>query len=200
LNLRQRAGRLTELVPMFRLAYGIAFVFLLWLFSLFTQTEHIVQGGVHVFKYNWVPWAFLAGILLLMLGFAEIARRILKDRGLAIICVLLIPGYALLSLQFIFERVEVSDKLLKHRREPPHTRYNADIPWDSIQAATKIEREQPGLFAPNFYNVGYEFVLRGGQTQVLPSNTVLTRAHDEIDRMLAARNIPVDKRRIPIQR
>jgi hypothetical protein len=48
--------------------------------------------------------------------------------------------------------------------------------------------------------VGYEFTLRNGQLQVLPSNTVLTRASDEIDRALAARLIPVNKRRIPIRR
>lgn len=185
---------------MFRLAYMIAFVFLLWLHSLFAQTEHIVQGGVHIFKYNWVPWSFLVFLVLMQVGFAEVARRLLKDRGLAMLCVLTIPLFGLLSLQFIYDRVEVSDKLLTHRREPPHTRYSADIPWDSIQAATKIEREQAGLFAPNFYNVGYEFILWSGQVQELPSNTVLTRAQDEIDRMLAARRIPVKKRRIPIPR
>jgi hypothetical protein len=185
---------------MFRLAYVIAFVFLLWLHSLFAQTEHVVQGGVHVFKYNWVPWLFLAGLVILQLGFAMIARRLLKDRGLAVLIVLFTPVFGLLSLQFIYERVEVSEKLLKHRREPPHTRYNADIPWDSIQFATKIEREQTGLFAPNFHNVGYEFVLRNGTIQELPSNTVLTRAQGEIDRMLAARDISVNLRRVPIPR
>jgi hypothetical protein len=58
--------------------------------------------------------------------------------------------------------------------------------------------EKGGLFAPNFYNVGYEFTLRNGQLQELPSNTVLTSAQDEIDRILAARQIPVNKRIIPI--
>ena len=34
---------------MFRLAFVIAFVFLIWLQSLFTQTEHVIRGDVHVF-------------------------------------------------------------------------------------------------------------------------------------------------------
>jgi hypothetical protein len=185
---------------LFKLALAIAFVFLLWLQSQFTQTEHIIQGNVHVFKYNWVPWIFLMLMSLACTGFAEIARRVFKDRVLAIICLLGIPLFCLISLQFIYERVEISDKLLVHRREPPHTRFNVDIPWDSIQAATKIEQEKGGLFAPNFYNVGYEFTMRDGRLQELPSNTILTRAQDEIDRILAARGIPVNKRIIPIQR
>jgi hypothetical protein len=73
-----------------------------------------------------------------------------------------------------------------------------DIPWDAVEAVTKIEREQSGLFAPNFYNVGYEFTMRNGQLHESPSNTVLTRAQPEIDRILAARGIPVLKRVIPI--
>jgi hypothetical protein len=184
----------------FKIAMAIVFVFLLWLQSLFTQTEHVIHGEVHIFKYNWVPWLFLVLMSLMAVGFAETARRFLRDRVVAVICLLLIPGFDFISLQFICERVEISKDLLVHRREPPHTRFNVDIPWNSIQAATKIEREKPGLFAPNFYNVGYEFTLRNGQIQELPSNTVLTRAQDEIDRMLAARQIPVNKRVIPIQK
>jgi hypothetical protein len=184
---------------MFRLAFAVAFVFLLWLESLFTQTEHLVRGGTHVFKYNLVPWLFLALVFLTVIGFAEIARRLLKDRVLAIVTLLMIPLFGILSLQLIYERVEVSDDLLVHRREPPHTKYNIDIAWDSIVAATKIEKEKPGLFAPNFFNVGYEFTLRNGLTVELPSNTVLTHAQQEIDRVLDERHIPVDIRRIPIE-
>jgi hypothetical protein len=183
---------------MFRLVYAIVFTFLLWLHSLVTDTAHIVQGATHVFAYNWVPWSFLYCLVLMHLAFAEVARRFLKDRALAVICLLLIPLYGLLSPKLLYERVEVSRELLVHRREPPHTRFNADIPWDSIASATKIEREKPGLFAPNFFSIGYEFRLRDGRIIELPSNTVLTRAQDEIDRMLADRQIPVEKRQIPI--
>jgi hypothetical protein len=185
---------------MFRLAYLVVFLFLLWLHLLFVQTEQVVQGGVHIFKYNWVPWSCLTFIVLMQLGFAEIARRFFKDRGLALLILLFTPVFGLLSIRFIYERVEVSDALLKHRREPPHTKYNADIPWDAIQSATKVEYEKVGLFAPNFYNVGYEFSLRDGQVRELPSNTVLTSAQGEIDRRLAAWKIPVNTRRIPIER
>jgi len=182
----------------FKLAMAVAFVFLLWLQYLFTETEHVIRGGVHIFKYNWVPWFFLVLMSLTLVGFAEMARRFLKDHWVAVTCLLGIPVFGFISFQFICERVEISDKFLVHRREPPHTRFNVDIPWDSIQAATKIEHEKAGLLAPNFYNVGYEFTLQNGQLQELPSNTVLTSAQDEIDRILAARQIPVNKRIIPI--
>ena len=184
----------------FKIGMAVVFILLLWLQSLFTQTEHVIRGEVHIFRYNWVPWLFLILMFGMLIGFAEVARRFMKDRWAAIICWLMIPLFSLVSLGFICERVEVSDKLLVHRREPPHTRFNVDIPWDSIQAATKIERERSGLFAPNYYHVGYEFSLRNGQLQELPSNTVLTSAQDEIDRILAARQIPVNKRIIPIDR
>jgi hypothetical protein len=183
----------------FKIAMAVVFIFLVWLQSLFTGTEHVIRGDVHIFKYNLVPWLFLVLLSLMLIGFAEIARRFLADRWVAIICLLGIPVFGFISLQFICERVEVSDKLLVHRREPPHTRFNVDIPWDSIKSATKIERERSGLFAPNYYHVGYEFILRNGEMQELPSNTVLTSAQDEIDRMLAARQITVNKRIIQIR-
>ena len=183
---------------MFRLAFGIACVLLIWLQSLFTDTVQIERGDTHVFQYNWVPWFFLVLMMLVLVGFAEIARRFLKDPVLAVLCLLGIPLFGLISLQYMYERVEVSEELLVHRREPPHTRFNMDLDWDSIKSATKIEREQAGLFGPNFYNVGYEFRLRSGELVELPSNTVLTRAHEEIDRILAARQIPADTRRIPL--
>ena len=176
---------------MFKLAFAIIVVLLLWLQSLFVQTVHVVRGDVHVFKYNWVAWLFLVLFSLVCVGFAEFARRVMKDRILAVLCLLGIPLFGLVSLQLLYERVEVSEKLLIHRREPPHTKFNADIPWDSIQAAVKIEHEQGG-------NVGYQFQMKDGQLHELPSNTVLTSAQREIDRLLAARRIPVQALRIPI--
>ena len=139
---------------MFRLGFLLAFLFLVWLESLFTQTVHVIHGKTHLFKYNGIAWIFLVLMSLVLIGFAEIARRFLKDRLLAILCLLGIPLFAFVSLQLLYERVEVTESLLVHRREPPHTQYNAVISWDSIQSATKIEREKPGLFAPNYYNVG----------------------------------------------
>lgn len=176
---------------MFRLAFLAIFLFLLWLQSLFNQTVHVVDGNTHIFRYNWVPWFFMALMAITLIVFAEIARRRLRDRVIAVICWLGIPLLGFLSLQLVYERVEVSDKFLVYRREPPHTRLNVDIAWNTIAASNKIRREKPGLFAPNFYNVEYEFTLRNGQTQELPSNTVLTDAQRAIDRALKSRKIPV---------
>jgi len=182
----------------FQLAFAVAFLFLVWLQSLFTQTVHVVDGERHIFKYNWLPWLFLVLTSLMLVGFAEISRRLLKDRVIAVICLLGIPVFCFISLQYVYERVELTDEVLVHRREPPHTRFNVDIEWDSIQSATKIEKEKTGLFAPNYYNVGYEFSLQNGSAFELPSNTVLTRAAAEVDRVLAARGIPVQTRKVPI--
>src|SRR5262249_3762287 len=62
---------------MFRLAYTVAFIVLLWLHLQFTQTDHVMYGDVHVFKYNWVPWLFLFGMAFTPIGFAGVAHRLL---------------------------------------------------------------------------------------------------------------------------
>lgn len=183
---------------MYRLAYAIAFIVLMWFQSLFTSTVHSVENGTHRFHYNSVPWFFLALMFVLQIAFAEIARRFMKDRILAVLCLLGIPLFGLLSLQLIYERTEVSETVIRHRREPPHTEYNVDVAWEDIQSAVKIEKEQAGMFASNFYNIGYVFTLKDGKKQELPSNTILTAAHEEIDRILAARDIPITTQRILI--
>jgi hypothetical protein len=113
---------------MTRLTFLVVFLLILWLQSLFTQTTHEFDGTTHIFKYNWVPWLFLVLITATLIGFAEHARRVLRDRFVAITCLFGIPLFAFLSLQFVFERVEVNNQLLVHRREPPHTEFNVDIP------------------------------------------------------------------------
>ncbi|MCA8986131.1 MAG: hypothetical protein KDA78_00725 [Planctomycetaceae bacterium] len=183
---------------MFRFTYAFVLIFLLWLQSLFTDTVHTFENGSHRFHYNLVPWFFLGLICLTQAVFAEIARRFMKDKWLGILCLLFIPLFGFLSLKHVYERTEVSESGISHRREPPHTRYNVDIVWDDIQSAVKYETEQAGLFAPNFYNVGYVFTLKNGKDHELPSNTVLTAAHEEVDRILKMRNIPVTNQRIPI--
>src|SRR5262245_27030992 len=111
-------------ITFFRLAFLIAFLLLLWIQSLFTQTTHHIVGDRHVFEYSWVAWLF-AGIQALMLAsFAEIARRVLKDRFISVTCWLTIPFFALFVWpQIICERVELTPELLVHRREPPHTEF-----------------------------------------------------------------------------
>ena len=183
---------------MFRLAYAIAFILLMWLQSLFTSSVHTVENGTHRFHYNAVPWFFLALMFVLQITFAEISRRFIKDRILTVLCLLGIPLFGLLSLQLIYELTEVSETQIRHRREPPHTEFNVDIAWDEIQSGVKLEREMAGLFAPNFYNIGYVFTLKNGKKQELPSNTILTAAHEEVDRILTGREIPITTQRIPI--
>lgn len=184
----------------FRIGLLVAFLFVLWLQSLFTQTTQEVVGNTHVYKYNWVPWLFAGIVSLMLVGFAEIARRVLKDRFVTVTCWLAIPFFACFVWpQFVCERVELTPNVLIHRREPPHTEFNVDIPWDSIRAATVIKREIGGMFAPNFYNVGYELQLADGRLQELPTNTVLTSAHAEINRILEGRQIPMQTRVIPLK-
>ena len=61
----------------------------------------------------------------MFVGFALVAWRLMNDRLLAGLVLLGIPLFAFVSLpQFLYERVEISDKMLVHRREPPHTKYN----------------------------------------------------------------------------
>ncbi len=183
---------------MFQVAFLTVVLFLVWLQSRWAETVHVVDGGTHVFKYNWVPWLFLGLLILTSIAFAAIAYKVIRDRFLTGACLLGIPLFSLLSLQLVCERVVITPELLVHRREPPHTRFNADIPWNSIVAAEKIKREKPGLFAPSFHNVGYTLSLSDGRTRELPSNTVLTHAQEEIDRMLRSRDIPVSVKTVPI--
>ena len=85
--------------------------------------------------------------------------------------------------QLFLERVEVTTTQLSHRREPPHTRFNADIAFDDIASAVELDYET-GL-------KGYKIVLKNGRTLELPANTVLTAARDTIAAQLHTRSIPV---------
>lgn len=184
---------------MFKLAFALGIVLILWLQSLCTLTERVDEAGTQIYRFSWVAWFFLSLTWLLCIAFAEIARRVMKDRIVAVICLLGIPLFGLISLGFIYDRVELSDQLLRHRRAPPHTRFNIDIPWDDIQSVTRIEREQAGWTGPNGeVTVGYLLRLKDGMAPELPSNEVLTAASAEIDRILSARQIPIETRRIPL--
>ena len=183
---------------LFKFAFVGTFLLLIGLQELFTQTTHVAVGQTHIFKYNWVPWLFFAIMCCAMVVFAQIAWRELEDRFTALTCLLLIPAYGFLSFQLICERVEVRENMLVHRREPPHTKFNIDIPWDSIETATKIRRQKPGLFRPPYFQIGYELKLDDGATQTLPSNTVLTAAHKLIDKSIADRKIKMETKVIPM--
>jgi hypothetical protein len=81
-----------------------------------------------------------------------------------------------------------SHKLLIHRREPPHTKYNVDIPLDQIVSVVETRTESNSF--STFYLVGYDVSTRDGRTYKLPSNVVLTAASETINRMLDERGIP----------
>ncbi len=78
---------------------------------------------------------------------------------------------------------EVTPTRLIHRREPPHTHFNADVRFDEITSAVEMHYET-GI-------KGYILRLRNGRTVELPANTVLTAAHDTIAAQLRSRSVPV---------
>ena len=176
---------------MFRLAFAATLILLLWAASFCTDTAHTVVGTHHIFAYNWVAWAFFAAFMVLLLGFSRIAWRKLNDRAVAGIMLVATPLMCLVLLpQLWCERVEITDDLLIHRREPPHTDYNVDIALDDIAAVTQIKRET-GSFS-TYYAVGYTIVTRGGRQHELPSGPVVTAAHETINSVLAARDVPIE--------
>jgi hypothetical protein len=175
---------------MFRLAFTLCAILLLWFQSLFTTTVHSVDGTHHVFSYGWIAWVFGASFIVMLLVFAWIAWRVMNDRvimwitlaGIPLICLAVLP-------QTLYERLEITETHLIHRREPPHTEYNCDIPLADIAAATKIKRET-GSFS-TYYAVGYELTTADGKQHVLPSCTVVSDAHESIDALLESRRVPV---------
>ncbi|OAI51250.1 hypothetical protein AYO47_07225 [Planctomyces sp. SCGC AG-212-M04] len=165
---------------MFKLAFALGIVLILWLQSLFALTERVDVAGTQIYRYSWVAWFFLSLTWLLCIACAEFARRAMKDRIVAGICLLGIPLFGLVSLGFLYDRVELSDQLLRHRRAPPHTRFNIDIPWDTIESVTRVEREQAGWTGPSGeITIGYQIRLKDGMSPELPSNEVLTAASSE---------------------
>lgn len=173
---------------MFRLGFVIAIALLLWLQSCFTLTTHVVDGEQHVFRYGVVAWTFLAAFAGIMLAFAWLAWQPLKDKLLGGFLLAATPVLmALLAPQLLYERVELTNDLLIHRREWPHTRFNADIAWSDMLTATQLNLEDNSFGKK--YIVGYEIHTRNGRVYELPSNTVLTAASETINARLAERKI-----------
>jgi hypothetical protein len=81
------------------------------------------------------------------------------------------------------ERVEVTATHLVHRREPPHTRFNVDIPFTDIASATELHRDTGAK--------GYIFTLKDDRIVEFPANTVVTAAQKTISAQLRRRNIPL---------
>ena len=174
---------------MFRLAFAVAVILLLLVQSLFVTTTHIVDGEHHIFRYSAVAWIFLAAFGGIVVTFAVIAWKPLNDKLLGGLLLAAAPLLMLLlAPQLLKERVELTDDLLIHRREWPHTEFNADIPWADMTSATQVNREDNSF--GKTYIVGYEIHTRDGRVYKLPSNTVLTAASPTINAYLAARKIP----------
>src|SRR6187200_1820278 len=102
---------------MFRLAFAVAVVLLLLVQSLFITTTHIVEGQHHVFRYSALAWVFLGGFAAITVAFAIIAWKPLQDKLLGGFLLAATPVLMLLlAPQLLYERVELTDELLIHRR------------------------------------------------------------------------------------
>jgi len=171
-------------VESFRMMFLVACLLYIWLQSLFLQTSHTVLGERHMFGYSWVGIALGFGFNIIPIGAAWFLWRKRHDRFGAGIMLLVIPIFAVFIMpQLFMERVEVTPTQLRHRREPPHTRFNADITFSEVVAAVELQYES-GLR-------GYKLHLKNGRTIELPANTVLTAARDTVAAQLGRWNIPV---------
>lgn len=171
-------------VELFRLVFLGACLLYIWFQSLFLQTSHTVLGERHVFGYSWVGIALGFGFNIIPIGAAWFLWHKRHDRFGAGIMLLAIPIFAVFVMpQLFMERVEITPTQLSHRREPPLTRYNADIAFAEVVSVVELQYET-GLR-------GYELRLKNGKTVELPANTVLTAARDTVAAQLGRWNIPV---------
>ncbi len=180
---------------MFRLSFAISFVLLFWLQSFFAETVHTVSGTHHEFGYGFTAYAFFSSYIIVAVVFAAIALRVMKDKVMMWIALAVVPLMCVVVLpQLIYERVELTDTHLVHRREPPHEGYNCDIAIADVLSVIQTKRET-GSF-DTYFAVGYHITTVDGREYELPSCTVVTNAHNVIDAMLKARNIPIETRTI----
>ncbi len=169
---------------MVRLTFLAASLLYIWVQSQFVQTTHVIEGERHIFGYGLVGIILGFGFNIVPIGTAWFLWKVKKDRGGAAIFLLFIPLFAVFVMpQLLMERVEVTPKLLSHRREPPHTRFNADIAFDDVASAIELDHES-GL-------KGYRVLLKNGSSLELPANTVLTAARDTITKQFRDHGIAV---------
>ncbi len=178
---------------MFRLLMVLAFALLLWIQSFFTHTVHITQGKHHIFCYGPIAWGFMAAFVVLVLAFALLAWKWLNDRAGAILLVVLSPlmGLAVLP-QILYSRVELTETEWRNRREWPHAKYSADVPWKDIVAVTKVRHEDKSF--GQTWRIGYDLTLRDGRQLKFPSDDVMTMAESTIDDILKHHAIPLQSR------
>jgi hypothetical protein len=197
-----RSGNIGEVcrTELFRGVFLLVAILAAWLFSLLPAASHVVLGDRHVFAVGWGPWLVSGAAAFLLVGLAELARRWMKDRLAAISCFLMIPLIAVaLVPDFLMTRVEVTAEGLSYRRAWPHTRFNADIAWEQMSAASQRKQESPGIFWVE-HKVSYLIVLKDGGEKELPSSEVLVAAHEKIDQALSSHKIPLVTEAIPIEK
>ncbi len=171
---------------MFRLFFLSASMLYIGLMSLFVETSHTVVEDRHIFVYNRLATFLGIGFNTIPLLAAWYLLRVKKDRTGAGIMLMVIPLFIFLILpQYFLERVEVSATQLKHRREPPHTRFNADIAFTDVLSGIELHYQNGKR--------GYRLFLKNGRTLELPANTVLTAAADTVTAQLQAHHIPMTK-------
>lgn len=169
---------------MLKLTFLSVFVAYLWVGTLFDQTSHRASNGNHTFGYSAVGTVYGLGANLIPAGAAWYLWRWERDRvgaGIFLFGILLIAAFVM--PQLFMQRTVVTGTHLVHRREPPHTRYDADVAFEDIAFASKL-REANGM-------TGYRLTLKDGRILELPSNTVLTAASDVIDEHFRVRDVPL---------
>ena len=180
---------------MFRLLMLVTFLLLLWIQSLFTHTVHHVDGDHHVFAFGLTGWIFLAAFVAVILGFAVLAWKWLRDAmgsGILVVGAIFIGG--MLSPTLLSQRVELTSTEWKNRREWPHQKYNADVPWHEINHVTKVRREDQSF--GQRWHIGYELSLKDGSHLEFPSSEAMTAAEATVDGLLQKHHIPMDSRDI----
>jgi uncharacterized membrane protein len=124
---------------MIRIVFLVAMMAYIGFQSLFVQTSHTLVDDRHVFAYNTLGLVLALGFNIIPIAMAVFLWRVQKDKVGAGIFLLFIPIFAVFILpQLFMERVEITRTHLIHRREPPHTRFNVDIPFTAIASAVNF--------------------------------------------------------------
>ena len=161
--------------------------------SFFVQTTHITIGAREIFRYSLTGVLIAFGYNTIPAGAAWYLWR-KKDRiAAAIFALVIVANCVLVMPQLFMERTELTPTHLIHRREPPHTRYNADISLADIVSVVRERDPVYGFSSEPTWNVGYRLTLRDARTIVLPANTVLTAASPTIDARLCQLGVPISQ-------
>jgi hypothetical protein len=180
----------------FKLPFAESIILYLWLGSFIPSATHQVVGNQHVFVYSWAAKAHGIGAILLFAGAAASLWRLKKDKIGAWIFIVFIPvlGIAVWP-QLFLERVMVTPTTLVYRREPPHTKYNADLAWDQMQSILE-ERHESGSFH-TYWRSRYYVTMLDGQRIELPTSEMLTAGRERIHQQAVDFKIPYDTQIIP---